>query len=74
MIVISTISCKKLEDINPKVDAKWEITYFDGNTETYEKKIDPSDDLIMDVNNCIYFKYDSYHSVRCHVKNYQRIK
>jgi hypothetical protein len=63
-----------MEDVLPKVEAEWKITYFDGSTEVYKKEIDPSNDLIMDVNNCLSFKYDTYETVRCNVKSYQRIK
>jgi hypothetical protein len=71
--VLVTFSCQKLEDINPKVYAEWTITYLDGTTEVYSKDIDPTNDLTMDVNSCLIFKYD-LKTIRCNVKSYQRTK
>jgi len=65
-------SCSKLE-IDPKVEAEWQINYFDGTQEIYSKKIDKTNDLILDVNYCLTFKYD-LSPIRCNVRSYQRIK
>lgn len=64
--------CSKIE-IEPKVAAEWEINYFDGTQEIYAREIDKTNDLILDVNYCIKFKYD-LSPIRCNVRFYQRIK
>lgn len=64
--------CSKIE-IDPKVEAEWKINYFDGTQEIYTKEIAKENDLILDVNYCLTFKYDVT-PIRCNVRNYQRIK
>jgi hypothetical protein len=71
LLILTLGGCQK-EWVNPDV-AEWTITYQDGTREVYQAKIDPTNDLIMDVNNCLTFKYD-LSPIRCNVKSYIRSK
>lgn len=72
LIAFFCFSCE-MENINPKVYAEWTITYKDGSIEVYGDNIDPTNDLIMDVNSCLTFKYD-LSPIRCNVRSYIRSK
>jgi hypothetical protein len=67
------MSCQK-EDINPKVEATWEVIHTNDQREIIKRSIHPSNSLILGVDGCLTFSEDPYQNITCEVKSYQRIK